>query len=121
MDVAADVSLISIVPHCHLIGVSGTCSPSPNNQDTILISIPSWDFNAGIFTFPSLTNSLRIHPTHRFVTTRVPIIQPQQPAAECDVWRRTTDEMFFVFFVRPLKKETSKFPSSQQIPHVRKI
>ena len=53
-----DVSLINIVPHCHLIGVDWEVfATSPNAADTIpLISIPNWDFNwQGFFTFPTLT------------------------------------------------------------------
>ena len=94
MEVAADVSLLSIAPHCHLIGVSwDVFATSPNNQDTIpLISIPAWDFNwQGFFTFPTLTKvpswihlarhrQLRQHKQQPF--------QPQQPPSKRDVWRR---------------------------------
>ena len=52
-----DISLISVTPHCHLLGQAWEVfARSPNAQDTIpLISIPEWDFNwQGIFTYPQM-------------------------------------------------------------------
>ena len=56
--ISSDISLINIVPHCHLIGASWEVfATSADGNDTIpLISIPEWDFNwQGFFTFPTLT------------------------------------------------------------------
>ena len=111
MDVAADVSLISIVPHCHLIGVSwDVFATSPNNQDTIpLISIPSWDFNwQGFFTFPSLTKipaGYTLHGIASYDNTSANPFNPNDPPQNVTFGEGTTDEMFFVFFDYVLYEE----------------
>ena len=111
MDVAADVSLISIVPHCHLIGVSwDVFATSPNNQDTIpLISIPSWDFNwQGFFTFPSLTkipSGYTLHGIASYDNTSANPFNPNSPPQNVTFGEGTTDEMFFVFFDYVLYEE----------------
>ena len=42
-----DISIISTIPHSHLVGKSWLVyATSPDNQDTIpMISIPNWDFH----------------------------------------------------------------------------
>ena len=111
MDVAADVSLISIVPHCHLIGVSwDVFATSPNNQDTIpLISIPSWDFNwQGFFTFPTLTKipeGYTLHGIASYDNTSDNPFNPNYPPQNVTFGEGTTDEMFFVFFDYVLYEE----------------
>ena len=111
MDVSADVSLISIVPHCHLIGVSwDVFATSPNNQDTIpLISIPSWDFNwQGFFTFPSLTKipaGYTLHGIASYDNTSANPFNPNSPPQNVTFGEGTTDEMFFVFFDYVLYEE----------------
>ena len=47
-EIEEDISLISILPHMHLIGKSWLVY-AENNGDTIPISIPDWDFNWKIF------------------------------------------------------------------------
>ena len=85
MNVAADVSLLSVAPHCHLIGVSWEVfATSPNNQDTIpLISIPSWDFNwQGFFTFPTLTqipSGYTLHGIASYDNTSANPFNPNDP------------------------------------------
>jgi len=104
MDVAADVSLLSVAPHCHLIGASWEVfATSPNNQDTIpLISIPSWDFNwQGFFTFPSLTKipaGYTLHGIASYDNTNSNPFNPNDPPQDVNFGEGTTDEMFFVFF-----------------------
>lgn len=104
MDVAADLSLLSVAPHCHLIGVSWEVfATSPNNQDTIpLISIPSWDFNwQGFFTFPKLTKipaGYTLHGIASYDNTSANPFNPNVPPQNVTFGEGTTDEMFFVFF-----------------------
>ena len=104
MEVSTDVSLISIVPHCHLIGKSWEVfATSPNNQDTIpLIAIPDWDFNwQGFFTFPTLTKIPQGYTLHGIATydntTNNPF-NPNSPPQNVTFGEGTEDEMFFVFF-----------------------
>ena len=102
--VAADVSLINIAPHCHLIGASWLVyATSPDNQDTIpLISIPEWDFNwQGFFTFPTLTKipqGYTLHGEATYDNTASNPFNPNDPPAWVSFGEGTEDEMFFVFF-----------------------
>ena len=111
MEVSADVSMISIVPHCHLIGVSWEVfATSPNNQDTIpLISIPAWDFNwQGFFTFPTLTKipeGYTLHGIASYDNTNANPFNPNDPPQNVTFGEGTTDEMFFVFFDYVLYQE----------------
>ena len=111
MDVAADLSLLSVAPHCHLIGVSWEVyATSPNNQDTIpLISIPSWDFNwQGFFTFPTLTKipaDYTLHGIASYDNTSANPFNPNDPPQNVTFGEGTTDEMFFVFFDYVLYEE----------------
>lgn len=111
MNVAADVSLLSVAPHCHLIGVSWEVfATSPNNQDTIpLISIPSWDFNwQGFFTFPTLTqipSGYTLHGIASYDNTSANPFNPNDPPQNVTFGEGTTDEMFFVFFDYVLYQE----------------
>ena len=111
MNVAADVSLLSVAPHCHLIGVSWEVfATSPNNQDTIpLISIPSWDFNwQGFFTFPTLTqipSGYTLHGIASYDNTSANPFNPNDPPQNVAFGEGTTDEMFFVFFDYVLYQE----------------
>ena len=111
MDVAADLSLLSVAPHCHLIGVSWEVfATSPNNQDTIpLISIPAWDFNwQGFFTFPTLTKipaGYTLHGIASYDNTSANPFNPNDPPQNVTFGEGTTDEMFFVFFDYVLYEE----------------
>lgn len=103
LPVTADVSLLSIAPHCHLIGSSWKVyATSPNNGDTIpLISIPSWDFNwQGYFTFPHLTKvpeGYTLHGEATYDNTAENPFNPSDPPQWVYFGEETQDEMFFVF------------------------
>jgi len=103
LPVTADVSLISIAPHCHLIGSSWLVyATSPDEQDTIpLISIPSWDFNwQGFFTFPHLTKipeGYTLHGEATYDNTSSNPFNPNDPPQWVTFGEATDDEMFFVF------------------------
>ena len=101
--VTSDVSLISIVPHCHLVGVSWEVfATSGNGQDTIpLIRIPQWDFNwQGFFTFTHLTHipeGYVIHGIATYDNTDANPYNPSSPPQLVMYGDNTEDEMFFVF------------------------
>ena len=98
-----DVSLINIVPHCHLIGVDWEVfATSANGADTIpLISIPNWDFNwQGFFTFPTLTHipaGYTIEAIATYDNTADNPYNPSSPPQNVVYGDNTEDEMFFVF------------------------
>lgn len=110
-EIPTDLSFISIVPHCHLIGVEWEVyATSPNGQDTIpLISIPAWDFNwQGFFTFPNLTKIPAGYVVHGIATydnTASNPFNPNDPPALVQYGDNTGDEMFFVFFDYVLYEE----------------
>ena len=111
LPVTADVSLLSIAPHCHLIGSSWLVyATSPDNQDTIpLISIPEWDFNwQGFFTFPHLTKvpqGYTLHGEATYDNTANNPFNPNDPPAWVTFGEATGDEMFFVFIDLVLYEE----------------
>ena len=98
-----DISLINIVPHCHLIGVSWEVfATSADGNDTIpLISIPEWDFNwQGFFTFPTLTKipaGYTIEAIAAYDNTADNPFNPSSPPQNVVYGDNTEDEMFFVF------------------------
>lgn len=101
--VPVDISLISVVPHCHLVGISWEVfATSSNGQDTIpLIRIPQWDFNwQGFFTFPTLTHipaGYVIHGIATYDNTENNPYNPSSPPQLVMYGDHTEDEMFFVF------------------------
>ncbi|RSK36010.1 T9SS type A sorting domain-containing protein [Hymenobacter metallilatus] len=101
--VPIDVSLVSVLPHAHLLGKSWKIWALKPNGDTIrLLKINSWDFNwQGAYRFPSL---LKIPAGSRLVAEgtydntssnpRNPFFPPQTIT-----WgEATTAEMFVVYF-----------------------
>jgi hypothetical protein len=111
LEVPADLSLLSIAPHCHLIGESWEVfATSPSNQDTIpLISIPQWDFNwQGFFTFPTLTKipaGYTLHGIASYDNTEGNPFNPSSPPNNVTFGEGTLDEMFFIFFDYVLYEE----------------
>ena len=135
--VPVDLSLISIVPHCHLVGVAWEVfATGPSEVDTIpLISIPAWDFNwQGFFTFPTLTKipaGYTIHGIATYDNTVDNPFNPSDPPQLVMYGDNTEDEMFFVFYDYVLYEEgdedisldtpllTSVEPLDQPAPDVR--
>lgn len=103
-NIPVDLSFISIVPHCHLVGVSWEVfATGPGDLDTIpLISIPAWDFNwQGFFTFPYMTKvpaGYTLHGIATYDNTANNPFNPSDPPAMVQYGDHTEDEMFFVFF-----------------------
>jgi len=103
-NVPQDVSLLSITPHCHLLGQAWEVyAVSSTGTDTIpLISIPQWDFNwQGIFSYPTLKHIPAGYIVHAFCTYDNTADNPNNPndPPEWMSWGDlTSDEMFVMFF-----------------------
>lgn len=103
IDVPADVSLIDVAPHGHLICKSyEVFAVSPNAQDTIkIIKIPEWDFNwQGLFAFPNLTRipaGYTIHCIGAFDNTADNPSNPNDPPQLMTWGESTTEEMYLCF------------------------
>ena len=99
-----DISLLSVMPHCHLLGKAWEVyAVSPNQADTIpLISIPEWDFNwQGIYDFPSLKHIPAGYTVHAICTYDNTSDNPDNPnnPPQWTSWGDLTgDEMYVLFF-----------------------
>ncbi|MBT7652063.1 MAG: hypothetical protein HN563_01985 [Flavobacteriales bacterium] len=99
-----DISIISTIPHSHLVGKSWLVyATSPDNQDTIpMISIPNWDFHwQGIFTYPSLLHipgGYTVHAIAEYDNTSSNTFNPNNPPQDMWFGDFTTDEMYVLFF-----------------------
>jgi hypothetical protein len=99
-----DISVISTIPHAHLLGKSWLVyATSPDNQDTIpMISIPNWDFHwQGIFTYPSLLHipgGYTVHAIAEYDNTLSNTFNPNNPPQDMWFGDLTTDEMYVMFF-----------------------
>ncbi len=99
-----DVSVMNVVPHCHLLGDSWLVyAVSPDATDTIpLISIPAWDFHwQGFFTFPHIVKipaGYTLHSYGSYDNTSANDENPNDPPALVMYGEGTGDEMYFVFF-----------------------
>ena len=104
LEVDTDISVISTIPHSHLVGKSWLVyATSPDNQDTIpMISIPDWDFHwQGIFTYPSLLkipSGYTIHAIAAYDNTSSNTFNPNNPPQPMWFGDFTTDEMYVLFF-----------------------
>ena len=99
-----DMSVISTIPHSHLVGKSWLVyATSQDNQDTIpMISIPNWDFHwQGIFTYPSLLHipgGYTVHAIAEYDNTSSNTFNPNNPPQPMWFGDFTTDEMYVLFF-----------------------
>ena len=95
-----DISLLSVMPHCHLLGKAWEVyAVSPNQADTIpLISIPEWDFNwQGIYDFPSLKHIPAGYTVHA-ICTYDNTSDNFAPTIRRESWGDLTgDEMYVLF------------------------
>jgi len=99
-EVEEDISLISILPHMHLIGKSWLVY-AENNGDTIpIISIPDWDFNWQTFYQPEymlkIPQGYTIHAFATYDNTSSNPLNPNSPPQDIPWCDYTTCEMFFL-------------------------
>ena len=101
-EIEEDISLISILPHMHLIGKSWLVY-AENNGDTIpIISIPEWDFNWQNFYQPEymlkLPQGYTLHAYATYDNTSSNPLNPNSPPQNIYWCDYTTCEMFFLPF-----------------------
>lgn len=98
-----DVSLISTIPHSHLLGKHWEVyATSGDNQDTIpIIHIPEWDFHwQGIFTHPNMVHipgGYTVHAIASYDNTSANPNNPSNPPQDMWFGDFTTDEMYVLF------------------------
>ncbi|MBF25191.1 MAG: hypothetical protein CMP49_01555 [Flavobacteriales bacterium] len=97
-----DMSIISVLPHMHLIGKSWLVY-AENNEDTIpIISIPDWDFNWQTFYQPEymlkLPEGYTLHAYATYDNTANNFTNPNSPPEDMFWCDYTTCEMFFLPF-----------------------
>jgi hypothetical protein len=103
ISISDDVSVISIIPHSHLLGKSWLVyATSSDNQDTIpMISIPNWDFHwQGVFTYPNLLlipGGYTVHAIAEYDNTSLNTNNPNNPPQAMWFGDYTTDEMYVMF------------------------
>lgn len=98
-----DVSLLSILPHMHLIGKSTKVFAIPPTKDTIpLIRINNWDFHwQGEYKFQfvqKLTKGTKIQSLVTYDNTQNNPNQPSNPAKTITLGEATTSEMMLTYF-----------------------
>lgn len=98
-----DVSLISTIPHSHLLGKHWEVyATSSDNQDTIpIIHIPEWDFHwQGIFTHTNMIHipsGYTVHAIASYDNTSDNPNNPNNPPQPMWFGDYTTDEMYVLF------------------------
>ena len=110
MLIPEDMSLISITPHCHLLGKAWEVfARSQDALDTIpLISIPDWDFNwQGIFTYPQMVHLPEGYILEAYSTYDNTADNPFNPndPPETMWWGDFTTEEMFVLFLQGVPYE----------------
>ena len=102
-NVEEDISLISIYPHCHLLGKSWeiyAIDPEGNRQN--LLKIDSWDFNwQGDYPLPKyikIDKGSVIHAIATYDNTVDNPLNPNMPPKASGWGGKTTDEMYLLGF-----------------------
>ena len=102
-NVDEDISLISIYPHCHLLGKSWeiyAIDPEGNREN--LLKINSWDFNwQGDYPLPKyvkIDKGSTIHAIATYDNTADNPLNPSVPPKASGWGGKTTDEMYLLGF-----------------------
>jgi mono/diheme cytochrome c family protein len=103
-NVPIDLTLISTMPHMHLIGQSLYCwGETPNNGDIPLVGIDHWDFHWQYsYMYPSLLHlpdNTNLRAYAFYDNTPNNPHQPNDPPQPVLGGEETDDEMLVVFFV----------------------
>ncbi|MBU3741218.1 MAG: hypothetical protein FGM24_02920 [Candidatus Kapabacteria bacterium] len=101
--VPADVSVLAVAPHMHLLGKSAKVWVRTPASDTIpIISIPHWDFHWQIaYVFPTMlriTKGSVLESQFTYDNTSLNEHNPSTPPADVQRGESTTDEMMLTFF-----------------------
>ena len=99
----AAVSLVSVLPHCHLLGQSWKIYAVNTTGDTIpLISIPAWEFSwQGSYRFPHLIpmpTGSKLFLSATYDNTANNPNNPFSPPHQVTWGEQTTAEMFVTYF-----------------------
>ena len=108
--VPADVSVLAVAPHMHLIGKSAKVWVRTPASDTIpVVSIPHWDFHWQIaYVFPTILRIPRgsvLESEFTYDNTTLNEHNPSNPPAEVRAGESTTDEMMLTFFYYTLYRQ----------------
>ncbi|MEM0999504.1 MAG: FlgD immunoglobulin-like domain containing protein, partial [Bacteroidota bacterium] len=98
-----DWSLLSVFPHCHLLGKSWLVKGEQQNNDTIpIIHIPHWDFEwQGFYFFDyikKLPQGTRLRASCTYDNSSTNPHNPNNPPAVVTAGLNTSNEMFIVYF-----------------------
>lgn len=102
-DVSADMSVMGVGPHMHLIGTKILSYCITPSQDTIpFIDIPDWDFQwQGIYSFPRVLKipmGSTMYSKAVYDNTTANPENPNNPPVGVLLGESTTDEMMLVYF-----------------------
>ena len=102
-NISSDISLISVYPHCHLLGKDWLAYAITPDNDTIpIIQIEEWDFNwQGSYTFDRMKKIPAGSEMHVFTTydnTSNNPYNPNNPPQFMTWGESTTDEMYLMGF-----------------------
>lgn len=98
----AHFSLLSVLPHMHLIGESIKVNATKNEDTINIIDIPKWDFHwQSTYVFPNIlkgpaTYNLNVEATYNNTTDNTE--NPSNPPKDVRLGEATTDEMMLVYF-----------------------
>jgi len=96
-----DISLLGIMPHCHLLGKNWRVfAVTPQNDTIPIIHIENWDFNwQGTYHFKKLLKLPKNTEIHAFATydnTLNNPFNPNNPPQTVTWGESTTDEMYYL-------------------------
>ena len=101
-EIENDMSLLSVLPHAHLIAKSYLIYAEKDNDTIPIISIPNWDFNWQNFYQPEymlkLPEGYTVHAYCTYDNTINNPLNPNSPPEDIYWCDYTTCEMFFVPF-----------------------
>lgn len=95
-------SLLSVLPHMHLIGESITVNATKDGDTINVVDIPKWDFHwQGTYVFPKLLKasagySLNVEATYNNTDSNPN--NPNDPPLDVEEGEATGDEMMLVYF-----------------------
>lgn len=103
LDIPADISVLAVAPHMHLIGKSAKVWATLPSGDTMpIIHIPHWDFHWQIaYVFPKILRVPRgtvLESEFTYDNTTLNEHNPSNPPREVRRGESTTDEMMLTFF-----------------------
>ena len=114
MTVPVDASLLSIMPHMHLIGKSTKVFAKPASGDTIpLVKINNWDFHwQGEYKFQyiqKITAGSKVQSIVTYDNTLSNPNQPSNPTKIVTLGEATTSEMMLTYFYYMAYKTGDEF------------